>query len=213
MLCVANLVWDHPHDIPRGPTVNAMTTDMMSPQRIATSLFGGTAWTTMDTTDPTPEKIAKIVAKVMEYSFVHAATKPPCFFSTRLFDRRKSSTRLYLYWSISRCAWAAGSFYTGQSPDMHGGGGGEAGGGVAVGVLCEQVPQRWLRAVNVHGGGSGEVEETACERSHGFRRQVCCPPRNPSVAGSRPQEDGDGLNFVARQQSQQCCCFSAPPAP
>ena len=100
-----------------------------------------------------------------------------------------------------------------QNPLMYGGGGEKAGGGVAVGVLCEQVTQRWLRAVNVRGGGRGEVEETACERSHGCRRQVCRPPRNPSVAGSRPQEDGDGLNFVARQQSQQCCCFSAPPAP
>jgi hypothetical protein len=123
--------------------------------------------------------------------------------------------------------------YTGQSPDVHGqqtvfilaslqicklhlctGVGGEkAGGGVAVGVLCEQVTQRWFRAVNVGGGGSGEMEETACERSHGCRRQVGRPPRNPSVAGSRTQEDGGGLSFVARQQSQQCCCFSAPPAP
>ena len=95
--------------------------------------------------------------------------------------------------------------YTGQSPDVHGqqtvfilaslqickihlctGVGGEkAGGGVAVGVLCEQVTQRWFRAVNVGGGGSREVEETACERSHGCRRQVGRPPRNPSVAGSR----------------------------
>ena len=123
--------------------------------------------------------------------------------------------------------------YTGQSPDVHGqqtvfilaslqickihlctGVGREkAGGGVAVGVLCEQVTQRWFRAVNVGGGGSGEMEETACERSHGCRRQVGRPPRNPSVAGSRTQEDGGGLSFVARQQSQQCCCFSAPPAP
>ena len=51
------------------------------------------------------------------------------FFSTRLFDRRKSSARLCLYWPVSRCACAADCFYTGQSPDMqnplmYGGGGG-----------------------------------------------------------------------------------------
>ena len=52
------------------------------------------------------------------------------FFSTRLFDRRKSNARLCLYWPVSRCAWAADCFYTGQSPDMqnplmYGGGEGE----------------------------------------------------------------------------------------
>ena len=140
------------------------------------------------------------------------------FFSTRLFDRRKSSARLCLYWPVSRCAWAADCFYTGYAKSTYvrgitGVGGEKAGGGVAVGVLGEQVTQRWFRAVNVGGGGSGEVEETACERSHGCRRQVGRPPRNPSVAGSRTQEDRDGLSFVARQQSQHCCCFSAPPGP
>ena len=36
-----------------------------------------------------------------------------------------------------------------QNPLMYGGGGEKAGGGVAVGVLCEQVTQRWFRAVRM----------------------------------------------------------------
>ena len=80
-----------------------------------------------------------ILIHSFSFIFIHSF-----FFSTRLFDRRKSSARLCLYWPVSRCAWAADCFYTGQSPDMqnplmYGGGGEKAGGGVAVGVLCEQV--------------------------------------------------------------------------
>ena len=52
------------------------------------------------------------------------------FLSRAFFDRRKPSTRLHLYWPVSKCAWAADCFYTGQSPGMqnplmYGGGGGE----------------------------------------------------------------------------------------
>eukprot|EP00435_Cladocopium_sp_Y103_P066253 s120_g28.t1 len=68
--------------------------------------------------------------------------------------------------------------------------------GMAAGE--SSVADEWFGAIDVGGGGSGKVEEAACERAHGCRGQVCRPSRNPSMAGSRPQEDGDGLCFMAQ---------------